>query len=203
MIEKDIYNISELEKCSEDDLLKMYKVGSKSIAEINEKLKNLGKGLKIIEHDYVDEEKIAEIRKNTDEILKSDLSDRVINALCSNGIFKISELENYSKDDLLKFKNLGQLSINEIETKLNSVGKRLKVDKGDSKGKDGVFQLNLQPIIFNALYKKGILKISQLEKCTESDLLEIRFIGPEAIKEIKLKLKSVGKKLKVKKKSKV
>ena len=53
-------------------------------------------------------------------------STRTYNALEHNKINLVSDLIKCSKNKLLNFRNLGHLSFIEIETKLNSLGLKLK-----------------------------------------------------------------------------
>lgn len=55
-----------------------------------------------------------------------NFSSRVFNALCNSGIFTVFQLEELTEEDLLKIKNLGKNSIEEIKKKLNRIEKSLK-----------------------------------------------------------------------------
>lgn len=53
-------------------------------------------------------------------------STRTYNALKNKNILYVGDLLNYTKKELLKFRNLGYLSFSEIEEKLKSLGLNLK-----------------------------------------------------------------------------
>lgn len=92
--------------------------------------------------DELDDISIDKIKKE-DSILYSDFSARIINALCSHGIIRFSELERRTEKDLLKIRNLGKVSVTEIKTKLASMGKCLKANEENSEkdSRDGFILL--------------------------------------------------------------
>jgi len=63
-------------------------------------------------------------RKREDKYL--NFSTRAWRVLTDACIFTVGELVEKSKEDLLKYKNCGRKSLNEIEEKLNEVGLTLK-----------------------------------------------------------------------------
>lgn len=67
-----------------------------------------------------------------DGIYKLDFSARIFNALCNEGIFTVSRLEKCTEDDLLKLKNIGKTSVEEIKTKLESINKKLSTYDDES-----------------------------------------------------------------------
>ena len=64
-----------------------------------------------------------------------ELSIRSENCLLRGGIHTIGDLLNKTKDDLLKIRNLGKISLKEIGEKLDNAGLKLK-DKNNSKTKE-------------------------------------------------------------------
>ena len=59
----------------------------------------------------------------TDPISKLSLSTRVYNALKREGIDTINDLFNCPKEDILKFKNLGKKSLDEIFSIIDELNK--------------------------------------------------------------------------------
>lgn len=53
-------------------------------------------------------------------------SPRIVNALYRNDILTVAKLEQCTEIELLKFKNLGKASIQEIKATLNRMDKKLK-----------------------------------------------------------------------------
>ncbi|MDR3230649.1 MAG: DNA-directed RNA polymerase subunit alpha [Synergistaceae bacterium] len=65
-----------------------------------------------------------------------ELSIRSENCLLRGGIHTIGDLLQKSRDDLLKIRNLGKISMKEITEKLDSVGLRLREKKENAKSKE-------------------------------------------------------------------
>jgi DNA-directed RNA polymerase subunit alpha len=63
-----------------------------------------------------------------------ELSIRSENCLLRGGIQTIGDLLQKSRDDLLKIRNLGRKSLNEIEEKIASCGYTLKPNTAPSEG---------------------------------------------------------------------
>ena len=61
-----------------------------------------------------------------------ELSIRSENCLLRGGIHTIGDLLSRSKDDLLKIRNLGKISLREIEEKLDKLGLHLSDEKASA-----------------------------------------------------------------------
>jgi DNA-directed RNA polymerase subunit alpha len=55
-----------------------------------------------------------------------DLSVRSFNCLKRAGIDTVEDLINRTEDDMIKFKNLGKKSLDEVKNKLDSLGLALR-----------------------------------------------------------------------------
>ena len=66
-----------------------------------------------------------------------ELSIRSENCLLRAGIRTIGDLIQYSRDDLLKIRNLGKISLKEIEEKLQAFGLSLSSSKISAKKEKG------------------------------------------------------------------
>ena len=62
-----------------------------------------------------------------------ELSIRSENCLLRGGIHSIGDLMSKNREDLLKIRNLGKISLREIEEKMEKLGAILTVDKGETK----------------------------------------------------------------------
>ena len=88
--------------------------------------------------DLSDEAKKAEIMKDRDEVVKEkvlemtieelDMSVRAFNCLKRAGINTVEDLINRSEEDMIKVRNLGKKSLEEVIQKLQSLGFELKKD---------------------------------------------------------------------------
>ncbi|HAK41563.1 MAG TPA: hypothetical protein DCM59_01000, partial [Clostridium sp.] len=58
-------------------------------------------------------------------VFQVGFSSRIVNALCSNGIYVVDQLQGYTEEHLSTFKNIGEKSIEEIKKKLAEMGKTL------------------------------------------------------------------------------
>jgi len=57
------------------------------------------------------------------------ISTRAANCLCSIGIKSLKELLNFTEEELLKYKNLGTMSLIEIKNELAMLGLKLKEEQ--------------------------------------------------------------------------
>jgi DNA-directed RNA polymerase alpha subunit len=113
--------ISDLISHTREELLAFNNFGKLSLLEVEHKL--MVYGLKLKSNSTITQENI----KPEDRTIKSlKFSTRTYNALEHNKINLVSDLIKCSKNKLLNFRNLGYLSLNEIETKLNYLGLKLK-----------------------------------------------------------------------------
>jgi len=86
--------------------------------------------------DAISEELDTEITKEEDTLLSKpvrelELSIRSENCLLRGGIHSIGDLLSKSREDLLKIRNLGKISLREIDEKVNKLGFQLRDDKTD------------------------------------------------------------------------
>lgn len=58
-------------------------------------------------------------------IFEVGFSSRIMNALCSNGIYVVEQLQGYTEEYLLSLKNIGKGSVEEIKKKLAEMDKTL------------------------------------------------------------------------------
>ncbi|ADE56791.1 DNA-directed RNA polymerase subunit alpha [Aminobacterium colombiense] len=80
----------------------------------------------------------AEAAKEEDDLLSRpvrelELSIRSENCLLRGGIHTIGDLLTRTRDDLLKIRNLGKISLREIEERLEKQGLRLSTEKSEEK----------------------------------------------------------------------
>ena len=67
------------------------------------------------------------MKKWTSQLEVMDLSVRSYNCLKRAGIHTVEDLTKKTEDDMLKVKNLGRKSLDEVIAKLNDLGLGLKV----------------------------------------------------------------------------
>ena len=89
--------------------------------------------------DLSDEAKHAEIMKDREEVVKEkvlemtieelDMSVRAFNCLKRAGINTVEDLINRTEEDMMKVRNLGKKSLEEVIQKLQSLGFALKKDE--------------------------------------------------------------------------
>ncbi len=70
--------------------------------------------------------RMRQLLKNSLE--EFDLSVRAINCLNSGGVYTLGDLVRYQKSDLLKFRNFGKKSLNELEELFDSLGLSFGMD---------------------------------------------------------------------------
>ena len=98
----------------------------------------------------------------SDLLLSStNLSTRAINVLARNGIFKLSELENYSADDLFAIQGMGGKTLNEIIAfKSSYVNANGAVNIDNLRSSDNMFDLKITPDIVKELEKHQIVELA-------------------------------------------
>ena len=136
----------------------------------------------------------------THTISSLDFSIRVQNCFEQQNILSLKELINRTEYDLLSFPNFGRKSLNEIKSKLSSIG--LCLGGNSSKITDkAVLDLNSKEILStlntkikdislsirtqNCLRNKKIDYMWQLVEVTESELLKIKNLGHTSFNEVK------------------
>ena len=78
----------------------------------------------MIEREETKKEKYLEMT-----VEELDLSVRSLNCLKRASIDTVEDLINRTEDDMIKFKNLGKKSLDEIKDKLESLGLSLRKDE--------------------------------------------------------------------------
>gem|GEM_PF-3174314 len=138
-----------------------------------------------------------------------NLSVRSYNCLTKSGFDIIGKLLDVTEDELLKIKNLGQSSLDEIKEKINAVtqGSFVIKDHAKSTSKEAdifcgddreiyldipIKELELSVRSYNCLFNSGITMASQLLKLTEKELFNIQFMGRKSVKEIMNKIKQIS-----------
>jgi DNA-directed RNA polymerase subunit alpha len=89
--------------------------------------------------DLSDEAKKLDVMKDRDEVVKAqvlemtieelDMSVRAFNCLKRAGIHTVEDLINRSEEDMIKVRNLGKKSLEEVIQKLQSLGFELKKEE--------------------------------------------------------------------------
>jgi len=139
-----------------------------------------------------------------------DLSVRSFNCLKRAGIETVGDLVEKTHDDMMKVRNLGRKSLEEVEHKLAMMGLSFKENPveeiplmGDViEGGLGVIEpdytdwtieeLDLSVRSYNCLKRAGINTVGELIQKTEEELSKVRNLGYPSIKEIKTKLATLG-----------
>ena len=118
-----------------------------------------------------------------------NLSNRSINCLKRNGYFQVSQIINFTEEDLMNLKNLGINSAREICLEIENY-KNNNVDK-TSEDKialplevDSLNNVSLSDRVKRILSLNGITTISQLLECTKKSLNELSQINATNINEI-------------------
>lgn len=144
--------------------------------------------------EYIDEIFATEVFEDV-LIRDMDLSVRSKNVLQREGFLSASQLAAFRIEDLMKFRFLGQGSVNEIETQLLLLGIWNNEPKPDralenqvsyiSSGNLPIDELGLSTRTVNGLKRQGYLDLVQLLKSDENDIRDIRNFGTMSIEEVK------------------
>ena len=138
-----------------------------------------------------------------------NLSVRSRNCLKNAGIKTMRELVSKSEKELLKYRNFGRKSLNEIKNGLSELGLTLNMkdlDNIDFEIPDEKIpernytklrlfplkELALSPRSYNSLTKAGVCNIGELLEKSNSELLEIDGFGKNCLNEISDKLSALG-----------
>lgn len=143
-------------------------------------------------------------------IEEMDLSVRSYNCLKRAGIETVGDLISKTMDDMMKVRNLGRKSLEEVEHKLAMMGLSFQESPEDDtpimgeviEGGLGVMEtdysdmtieeLDLSVRSYNCLKRANINTVGELLQKTEEDLFKVRNLGHPSIREIKAKLASMG-----------
>ena len=143
----------------------------------------------------------AKISKKTIEEL--EFSVRTYNCLKRAGIDTLAALTQCTEEDIIKVRNMGKRSLDEIVEKLAALGLRLLDSynalhecSGESKT-DKVLQLTIEELdlsvrSYNCLKRAGINTVKDLSEKTYEQMLEIRNLGRKASEEVLFKLEELG-----------
>lgn len=139
-----------------------------------------------------------------------DLSVRSFNCLKRAGIETVGDLVEKTLDDMMKVRNLGRKSLEEVERKLAMMGLSFKETPAEEvpimgdviEGRLEVIEpdysdwtieeLDLSVRSYNCLKRAGINTVGELIQKTEEELSKVRNLGYPSIKEIKNKLATLG-----------
>ena len=124
-----------------------------------------------------------------DSVENADFSVRTLNVLRKEGIKTLSDLNEYSRNQLLDLRNMGLLSVTEIEKLLESRGfDRFVNNKVQSNSPIGantpIERLDLSARVLNALIRSQITNLGQLMELSIAEIKDIRTLGDSAIAEI-------------------
>ena len=104
-------------------------------------------------------------------------------------------LENFTDEEILYvhrrlgLESSGTSDLNcDKKHVLNKMNKLIKKSNCEKNGLTSIYDLNLSARINNALERKGIYSIEQLQKCDEKFINDLRNLGPIHIKELKDKM---------------
>lgn len=117
------------------------------------------------------------------------LSARTINVLRREQIFSLSALNTYSREELLKLRNMGVTSVAEIEALLRQKGLRHESKTEfhlatELPAEIPLSELDLSKRTVNALRFSQVTKLGELLKLSRDDLRDIRQLGEKSIAEI-------------------
>lgn len=185
--ERKIETVGQLIGYTEQELLKI--LNFRQVSKINMKLQEYGLGFKKSE--------AKTINKKSD-IEELQLSTRSYYALTRLGIKTIEQLIGYTDQDLLKMWSFGTKSLEEVKSKLQKYGLRLKEVENKSMDNEGdINELQLSDRLYEILKKAGINTIEQLIEYTDLDLLKIQNLGMKYLEEIHIKIQQYRPQLKV------
>ena len=122
-----------------------------------------------------------------------ELSVRSFNCLKRSNIATVGDLVNKSEDDMMKVKNLGKKSLDEVIAKLHELGLDLKeetkntqvmIEKEENK-KEKVLEMSIEELelsvrSFNCLKRAGIATVEDLTNKSETDMLKVRNLGKKS-----------------------
>lgn len=139
-----------------------------------------------------------------------DLSVRSYNCLKRAGIETVGDLIGKTMDDMMKVRNLGKKSLEEVERKLEMMGLSFQANPEEDfpimgdivDGGLGIMEpdhvdmtieeLDLSVRTYNMLKRAGLNTVGQILKLTKADLSEIRFMTPRCADEVVAKLATMG-----------
>lgn len=157
-----------------------------------------------IYNDYTKEIRKESLSKTIEEL---DFSVRTYNCLKRAGLDTLAALTQCTEEDIIKVRNMGKKSFEEIVDKLSSLGlcllgseNVLRECSGESI-KDKVLQLTIEELdfsvrTFSCLKRAGIDTVKDLTERTYDQMLKVRNLGKKSLEEVVQKLYSLGVSLK-------
>lgn len=127
------------------------------------------------------------------KIVDLGLSARATNCLTRSGIPTLRELVTKSDADLLRVRNLGRHSYEEIVAKLEELGLRIKPERSAEPAPGTVLdtpvrELGLSMRSTNILLRADVNTLRDLTNMSEADVAAVRNIGRRGVNEVKAKL---------------
>ena len=130
LVRAKIDTIGQLKKTSDADLMSIRNMGRNSLKEIHDKLSSFLNSEMDSSQQNRNIEETAAISVSDFPIEELGLSVRSYNCLHGKGIKNVSELFNYTKEDLLQIRNMGEKSADEIMNVVQSVRESLTGESG-------------------------------------------------------------------------
>jgi hypothetical protein len=165
-----INTMEDLTQRTHEELMKVRNMGNKSFAEVVDKIHSMGYKLADeVEEKEVPEESIGQENQVEETIYISelDLSRRASNCLIRGGINTMEDITQRTQDDLMRVRNMGKKSYEEIINKVHSLGYKLAdevEEKDDDKLKDLLNQLKEKYQMREQEKQKNQLVQAQLEQ---------------------------------------
>jgi len=128
--EAGIHTVKDLISHTADEIFELPQIGPLRFKDINQKIKALGLSFYIpemgmmVEPKHVMGEKVLEM-----SIEELDFSVRTYNCLVRAGILTVEDLINRTESDMIKVRNLGRKSLEEIFFKLQALGLTFKEEE--------------------------------------------------------------------------
>lgn len=161
---------------------------TRKIAWIREKTKQLDAAVEALS----DGDDVYESILDT-KIVDLGLSARATNCLTRSDIPTLRELVKKSDADLLRVRNLGRHSYEEITAKLEELGLRTKDPEAPAEKPGAVLdmpvrELGLSMRTTNSLLRADVNTLRDVTSLTEADLAKVRNLGRHGVNEVKAKL---------------
>ena len=126
-----INTLGELCDRTPEDMFKVRNLGRKSLEEVLAKLQEYHLSLKDADEDEEEQQEIMDIT-----IEEMGLSIRSYNCLKRAGIYTLGDLSSRTPEDMMKVRNLGRKSLEEVLQKMKEYGVRLKESEDNIQGDD-------------------------------------------------------------------
>ena len=207
--------LEEITELTDDDLLGIRNLNGKCVKEIRNAIDEYKQGDEI--EDVIDDsiwidDEIEESSIVSDvmelDIDELELSIRSYNCLKRAGINTVRELCDRTPEDLRKVRNLGRRSYEEVLSKLQELGVRLRDSESDieqedsgSGGRSEILKISIDDLELsvrsvNCLRRAGIYTLGELCEKTSEDMMKVRNLGRRSLDEILSKMAEYGLSLK-------